>query len=109
MGKTSQKVATKGPKRQERGKNSRKTYMKRVKVKILENNQLPTPPLIDRLIPSTRSSRPNQIILMSMVLVYLLSLPLTFVYFLHITLPRLKIKKPVDEKQDQQARRRPML
>ena len=34
----------------------------------------------------------DQMILMSMVLIYLLSLPLVFVYFLHITLPGLKIK-----------------
>ena len=33
-------------------------------------------------------------ILMSMELVFLLSLHLAFVYFLHITLPRLKIKNP---------------
>ena len=59
MDKTSQKVATKDPKRQERGKNSHKTYMKRVKVKILEDNQLPTPSPIDRPIPSTCSSRPS--------------------------------------------------
>ena len=31
---------------------------------------------------------------MSTALVYLLALPLVFVYFLHIMLPRLKIKKP---------------
>ena len=34
----------------------------------------------------------DQMILMSMALVYLLSLPLAFLYFLHITLLRLKIK-----------------
>ena len=38
----------------------------------------------------------DQMILMSMVLVYLLSLPLVFVCFLHITLLKLKIKsKPM--------------
>ena len=35
----------------------------------------------------------DQMILMSTALVYLLSLPLAFVYFLHVTLSSLKIKK----------------
>ena len=39
MDKTSQKV-TKDPKRQERGKKSHETYMKKLKEKILEDNQL---------------------------------------------------------------------
>ena len=43
---------------------------------------LPTPPPQD------------QMILISMASVYLLSLPLAFVYFLHITLLRLKVKNP---------------
>ena len=34
----------------------------------------------------------DQMILMSVAFVYLLSLPLVFDYFLHITLPRLKMK-----------------
>ena len=38
----SQKVVTKYPKRQERGKTSHETYMKRLKEKILEDNQLST-------------------------------------------------------------------
>ena len=38
MDKTSQKV-TKDPKRQERGKKSHETYMKRLKEKILEDNR----------------------------------------------------------------------
>ena len=42
MDKTSKKV-TKDPKRQERGKKSHETYMKRLKEKILEDNQLPKP------------------------------------------------------------------
>ena len=37
MGKTSENV-TKDPKRQERGKKSHKTYMKKLKEKILEDN-----------------------------------------------------------------------
>ena len=46
----------------------------------------------------------DQIILISMVLVYLLSLLLVFVYFLHITLSP-KIKKIINEKQDQPPKR----
>ena len=41
MDKTSKKV-TKDPKRQERGKKSHETYMKRLKEKILEDNQMAT-------------------------------------------------------------------
>ena len=55
MDKTSEKV-TKDPKRQERGKKSDKTYMKRLTEKILEDNQLPTPSPTDRSTPSTSSS-----------------------------------------------------
>ena len=57
MGKTSEKV-TKDPKRQERDKKSHETYMKRLKEKILEDNQLPTPSSTDRSMPSTPSSTP---------------------------------------------------
>ena len=42
MNKTSEKV-TKDRKRQEQGKKSHKTNMKRLKEKILEDSQLPTP------------------------------------------------------------------
>ena len=75
--------------------------MKRLKEKILEDNQLPTPSPMDGPTPSasssTGSSTPstpshNQMILMFMALVCLLSLPSVFVYFLHITLFSLKIK-----------------
>ena len=38
MDKTPQKVVTKDPKRQEQGKKSHKTYMKRLKEKVLEDN-----------------------------------------------------------------------
>ena len=55
MDKTSQKV-TKDPKRQERDKKSHKTYMKRLKEKILEDNQRPTPTPTDKSMPSTSSS-----------------------------------------------------
>ena len=56
MDKTSQRIVTKDPKRQERGKKSHETYMKRLKEKILEDNQLPTPSSTDRPTPSTSSS-----------------------------------------------------
>ena len=56
--KTLEKV-TKDPKRQERGKKSHETYMKRLKEKILEDNQLPTPSPTDRPTPSTSSSTDN--------------------------------------------------
>ena len=55
MDKISQKV-TKDPKSQERGKKSHETYIKRLKEKILEDNQLPTPPPMDRPTSSTSSS-----------------------------------------------------
>ena len=122
MDKTSEKVA-KDPKRQERGKKSHETYMKRLRGKILEDNQLPT----DRPTPSTPSStppttsstanstpstplhtmRPSDTYVY--VLVYLLPLPLVLVYFLHITLFSRKIKKIISEKQDQPPKRCHML
>ena len=52
MGKTSEKV-TKDPKRQERGKKSRETYMKRLKEKILNDKQLSTSSSTDNSMPST--------------------------------------------------------
>ena len=54
MDKTSKKV-TKDPKRQERGKKSHETYMKRLKEKVLQDNQLPTPTPTDGSTPSTSS------------------------------------------------------
>ena len=57
MDKTPEKV-TKDPKRQERGKKSQETYVKRLKEKILEDNQVPTPSPTDRSTPSTPSSTP---------------------------------------------------
>ena len=104
MDKASEKV-TKGPIRQERGKKSHETYMKRLKEKILEDNQLPIPYPTDRSMPSTPSSTPptssstggltpstpshttrsnNNYV--CGVGIYLLSLPLVFAYFLLITL-----------------------
>ena len=103
MEKTSEKV-TKNPKRQERGKKLHETYMKRVEEKILKiANWLPLPLriglcLLRLLLRVILCLLPLPIlqyrmILMSITLVYLLSLPLVFVYFLHITLFSLKIKK----------------
>ena len=57
MNKTSKKV-TKDLKRQERGKKSHETYMKRLKEKMLEDNQMPSPsisPSTSDLTPSTPS------------------------------------------------------
>ena len=103
MDKTSEKV-TKYPKRQERGKKLHETYMKRVEEKILKiANWLPLPlriglRLLRLLLRVILCLLPLPIlqyrmILMSITLVYLLSLPLVFAYFLHITLFSLKIKK----------------
>ena len=58
MDKTSEKVA-KDSKRQERGKKSHETYMKRLKEKILEDNQRPSPPSTDRPTRSAPSSTPS--------------------------------------------------
>ena len=124
-----QKVVAKNPKRQEQ-KKSRETYMKRLKEKILDDNQLPTPSPTGNSTPSTSSSTGNSTLSTSSLtgnstsstsshvarsndthvytLVYLLSLPLVFVYFLYTTFPRLK-KKQVNEKPDQQPKRRHVL
>ena len=112
MDKTSEKV-TKDPRRVEQGKKSYETRMKRVKEKILkekEDNRLPTPSTSSPTCgptSSTSSSRCDLHLtipqdLMSMALVYMLSLPLVFVYFLHIL-------KLVNEKPDQPPKRRHVL
>ena len=54
-----QKVVKKDPKRQERGKKSHETYMKRLKEKILEDNPLLTPSSTDNSTLSTSSSTGN--------------------------------------------------
>ena len=114
MDKTSEKV-TKDPKRQEQGKKSHETYMKRLKEKILEDNQLPTPSPTDRqiglrllrlllhLLPLLPLPIPQDQIyygrytMASMALVYVLPLPLVFVYFLHNTF-QAKNKNQANEK-----------
>ena len=97
--KTSQKF-TKDPRRQERGKNSYETHMKRIKEKILE--ELPTPSSMDRSTPSTPSSTdkptpstPSFTVKSAPSRSSSINtdvLPLVFVYFFHITLPRPQIK-----------------
>ena len=58
MDKTSEKV-TKDPRRQERGKKSQETCMRRLKEEILKDNQLPTSSSMDRPTPSTSSPTDN--------------------------------------------------
>ena len=58
MDKTSEKV-TKDPERQERDRKSHEMYMRRLKQKILEDHQLPTPSPTDRPTLSTSSSTDN--------------------------------------------------
>ena len=102
MDKTSEKF-TKDPKRQERGKKSHGTYMKRIKKK-LEYNHLPTPSPTDRPTPSTSfstgkstPSTPSHATRSSDTYVYgvgiltVLAIGI-YVFFLHITLLGLKIK-----------------
>ena len=97
----SQKVITKNPRRQERGKKSHETYMKRLKEKILEDNSCLTLPLQIGLyllpLPlqvtlcflslslqiTLRLLHIPLLIPMSVTLVCFLSLPLVFPYFLH--------------------------
>ena len=57
MHKTSEKV-TKDRKGQERGKKSHEAYIKRLKQKMPEDNQLLTPSPTDKATPSTSSSTP---------------------------------------------------
>ena len=77
--------------------------MQAIKLPALPTLSPPLPPAITALPP------PYPVILMSMVLVYLLSLPLTFVYFLHITLSQAANKKQINEKQDQPPKLRHIL
>ena len=83
MDKTSQKV-TKDPKRQERSKKSHETFMKRLKEKILEDNQVPTPSTSSSTSDPTPTPTPtlrllrlpipqDEMIVMSMSLVFLRS------------------------------------
>ena len=135
MDETSQKVP-KGSKRQERGKKSHETYMKRIKKKkkkkkILEDNQLPTSPTTDEPTPSTSSSTgdptpstssstgnptpstPSHTLTSNDTYIYgvgiLAVLAIgTCVFFTYNTFQP-KNKKLVNEKQDQPTKRRHML
>ena len=61
-------------------------------------------------IPASPTTSPqDQMILMSMVLVYFLSLPLVFVYFFAYNTFHSKNKRIINEKQDQPPKRRHML
>ena len=95
MDKTSQKVTEdKDPKRFDAGYKGRENFMKKneadyfnwCKKKLAEML-----PIQEMKLPALPTPPPeDQMILMSMALVYLLSLPLALVYFLHITLLSLK-------------------
>ena len=117
MDKTLEKV-TKDPKLVEAGHKCREKYMNDLKESILndakkgsgdttnKNNEttsllpiqaMKLPALLTMQVMKLPTPQPappprGQMILMSMALVCLLSLPLVFVYFLHITLFNLKIK-----------------
>ena len=73
-------------------------YMNKLKESILNDiiQAMKLPALLTSQamkLPALQTPPPqDQIILMSLALVYLLTLPLVFVYFLHITLFSLKIK-----------------
>ena len=122
MDKTSQKVVTKDPKRQEQGKKSHETYMKRLKEKILDDNQLPTPSPMDRPTPSTPSSTPStpsstgdptsstsshaaRSSDQGILAVLAIGVCIFFVY----KTSQAKNKKQANEKQDQPLKRRDML
>ena len=101
MEKTSQKV-TKDPKRVETARKCRENYKNKLKESILNDEkkvaemlamQATNIPALQTLLPSLPTALPTltPVIIISMALVYLLSLPLAFAYFLHIALPRLQV------------------
>ena len=119
MKKSSQKV-TKDPKRQERVKKSHETYMKRLKEKVLEDNQLPTPTLTDGSTPSTSSSTgdptpstPSHTARSNYTYVYgvgmLAVLVISVCVFFACNTFQPKNKKFINAKQDQPAKGRHML
>ena len=119
MDKTSKKV-TKDPKRQERGKKSHETYMKRLKEEILEDNQMPTPSISSSTSDPTRSTssstrdptpstssnttRSNDTYVYGVGMLAVLAIGVC-VFFAYKTFP----KKLVNEKQDQPSKRGHML
>ena len=112
-------IVTKDPKRQERGKKSHETYMKRLKEKMLEDKQLLTPSPTERSTPPASSSTGNSmpstpsyiarsgdayIYGVGMLAVLAIGLSIFFAY--NTFQP--KNKKPVNEKQDQPTKQRHM-
>ena len=105
MDKTSQNVP-KDPKRVEAARKDRENYMNKLKENILNDGKKggrdssnasneTTSPTNTIITPAPALPAPppqDPVILMSMALVYLLSLPLEFAYFLHIKLRRLQTK-----------------
>ena len=110
MEKTSKKV-TRDPKRQERGKKSHEMYMKRLKEKILEDNQLPTSSTSSSTgdpTPSTSShtTRSNNAYVYDVGMLAVLAIGVC-VFFAYSNFP--KNKKQANEKQDRPPKRRHML
>ena len=105
----SQKIVAKYPKRQERGKKSHETYMKRLKEKILADNQLSTSSSTD----NSTSSTPSHPARYSDTYVYcvgiLAVLAIAVCLFFAYNTSQAKNKKLVNEKQDQPPKRRHML
>ena len=99
MDKTSEKV-TKDPKHVEAARKGREKYMNKLKESILNDAKkvteiLPMQAMKLPALPTRPTPLPppwDQMILMSMALVCLLSLPLLFAYILYIKLFNLKIK-----------------
>ena len=111
MDKTSKKV-TKDPKRQERGKKSHETYMKRLKEKILEDNQLPKPSTSSStgaLMPSTPShtTTTNDTYVYGVGMLAVLAIGVC-VFFAYNTLPKNK-KQHSDRSTAQHERKKDQL
>ena len=114
MDKTSEKV-TKDPRRVERGKKSYETHMKRLKEKILEDNQLPKPSAsssTDNPTPSmpsmpSHSTRSNDTYVYGVGILAVLAIGACVFFAYNTSQP--KSKKLVNETQDQPPKRRHML
>ena len=105
----SRKVVTKDPKRQKRGKKSHETYMKRLKEKILEDNQLSTSFSTDNSTPSTPShpARYSDAYVYGVGILAVLAIVVCVFFAYNTSLS--KNKKLVNEKQDQPPKRLHML
>ena len=121
MDESPQKVVTKDPKRQERGKKTHETYMKSLKEKILEDNQLPIRSPTDRPTPSTtsltpstssstgnstpstppRATRSNDAYIYGVGILAVLAIGVSVFFGCNTFQP----KKPINEKQDQSPQR----